>query len=307
MYIETARSGQNDWWRYLASLLIIGGAYLFGQLPLTIVILSKTGFDEHTVEFLKTLDFETIGIHPLLGFSLLILMFIFVFFAIILAVTQIHKRPLRTLLTAYSKFDWNKVLFAAGVMFLLLVINEGIFYFIDPSNYEVNATLTMALPLALVALFLLPFQISAEEFLLRGYLLQGFGLLFRYGWIAVLLTSVIFGSLHYQNPEVREFGLIQSMTYYIGFGVFMGILVLMSNGLELALGIHFIVNFYSIVLVTYPSSAMKTPALFRIVEYRSSDLLVSFFVTAIVFLIIAAIRYKWYDWGKIFERVKIEQ
>lgn len=304
MYIEEALKGKNEFWRYLVSIGVFIVAYIVGQIPLTIVILNKAGFGEATAEFTKTLDFESIGINPLLGFSLIILTFVFLFFAIIIAVTSIHNRPLKTLLTSHNKFDWKKVFFAAGIMFLLLSINEFIYYSINPDNYVINAKVNEVLPLALVALILLPFQISSEEFLLRGYLTQGLGLFFRYGWMAVVTASVIFGLLHYQNPEVKEYGVVLSMSYYIGFGLFMGVIVLMSEGLELSLGVHFIINFYSIVLVTYPSSAIKTPALFSLVNYRPADLILGFIFTALAFLIIVSVKYKWYDWGKLIQRVR---
>lgn len=307
MYVEAALKGKNDFWRYFVSVVLFIIAYFLGQIPLSLVVLFKLGYGTETIEFLKTLDFESIGMDPLVGFALLICMFVFLFFSIIFSVTVIHIRRLKTLLTGYDKFNWNKVFFAVVVMFGLLVLNEIIFYFINPSNYTLNATFAQVLPLAIVALVLLPFQISAEEFLLRGYLVQGLGLIFRYGWIAVLITSVAFGLMHIQNPEVDEYGMLIAMSYYIGFGLFMGILVLLSGGLELSLGIHFIVNFYSIVFVTYPSSAIKTPALFMMEEYKPAALIIGFFLTAVIFLVIASVRYKWYSPKKIFEKVRIDE
>ena len=195
--------------------------------------------------------------------------------------------------------------FSAGTMLLLLLANELVFYYLQPDNYSVNASWQEVLPLAALALIILPFQTSAEEFLLRGYLVQGLGLFFKFGFIAVALTSAIFGLLHFQNPEVDELGLGLAMVYYMGFGLFMGILVLMSDGLELSLGVHFIINFYSIVFLTYPGSAVKTPALFRIKELDPEMMILSFLATAILFLIIVSIKYKWKNWGKLFSKVEL--
>ncbi len=301
MYISLALRGKNQIWRYIVSLVLFAAAALvIGPIPFSLAVVSRTS-QENINEFVHNLDFELIGMNPLTGLILVVLPFMLLFFTIILSVVTVHERPFLTLLTARKKFDWSKTFFAIGVMFLLLVVTEIVFYLLHPENYEYNAGIHKVIPLAIVALFFLPFQTSAEEMLMRGYLMQGTGLLFRYRWLALITTSAIFGLLHFKNPEVGEFGFTLSMVYYIGFGLFMGILVLMDEGLELVLGVHFVVNFYSVVFMTYPDSALVTPALFRMNRLDPVEMIVSFTVTSLLFLVIIAYRYKWTNWKKLLK------
>ena len=80
---------------------------------------------------------------------------------------------------------------------------------------------------------MIPIQTSLEEYIFRGYLMQGFAGMFKNRWAPLLMTSLIFGSLHMFNPEVEKLG-YGIMVYYIGTGLFLGILSLMDEGIELS-------------------------------------------------------------------------
>ena len=131
--------------------------------------------------------------------------------------------------------------------------------------------------------------------------MQGIGLISRYKWIPLVITSVLFGLLHIMNPEIKEFGLLATLPYYIGFGFFMGIIVIMDDGLEIPLGIHAAVNIYGTAFVTFSGSTMQTPALFRMKEYDPAIMNILSVVIAVVFLAIAAKKYKWASWKKILK------
>jgi membrane protease YdiL (CAAX protease family) len=57
--------------------------------------------------------------------------------------------------------------------------------------------------------------------------MQGFGNLVKHKWFP-LMTSIIFGSVHFGNPEVSKLGIL-CFVYYIGTGLFLGILTLMDE------------------------------------------------------------------------------
>jgi hypothetical protein len=91
------------------------------------------------------------------------------------------------------------------------------------------------------------------------------------------------------------------MTYYIGVGLFLGIITLLDNSLELALGIHAATNIYGALFVTFKGSALQTPALFRISEMNVSLMLLLFFIMAALFMLIAGRKYKWNNMGEILK------
>src|SRR5690606_14213070 len=117
------------------------------------------------------------------------------------------------------------------------IILTTIDYYTNPQDYVWQFEAVPFLIMAAIAILLVPLQTAFEEYMFRGYLMQGIGILVKNRWIPLLLTSVIFGALHYANPEVDKIGSVL-MYYYIGTGLFLGIITLMDEGLELALGFH---------------------------------------------------------------------
>lgn len=110
--------------------------------------------------------------------------------------------------------------------------------------------------MCIVILIFIPFQVAFEEFIFRGYLMQGSILLFKYRWVALLLTGFAFGLLHGSNPEVDRFGFWVAMPQYILMGLLLGLVAIWDDGLELALGLHLANNVISSLVVTHDASAL---------------------------------------------------
>ena len=68
--------------------------------------------------------------------------------------------------------------------------------------------------------------------------------------------------MHILNPEVTKMGYI-IMVYYIGTGLFLGIITLMDDGMELALGFHAANNLIGALLVTSDWSVFQTHSIFK--------------------------------------------
>ena len=116
-------------------------------------------------------------------------------------------------------------------------------------------------------------------------------------WIPLLLTSAIFGLMHMMNEEVSAFGVAPTMTYYIGTGLFLGIITLMDDSLELALGIHAATNIYSSVFVTFEASSLKTAALFEMKSVNMTEMLIALAIMATIFILVVARKYGWRNWA----------
>ena len=123
--------------------------------------------------------------------------------------------------------------------------------------------------------------------------MQGIGLLSHKKWIPLIITSFLFGSLHYFNPEIDKFGAELMMTYYIGVGLFLGFITLMDDSLELALGIHAATNIFSATIVTFDGSALKTNAIFITEVVNIELMLILFIVSAVLFTVICYKKYNW--------------
>ncbi len=307
MFFAIAKTGRNEFWRYVISIILIITVSFIGQIPLALFLVFRmTGYTD-LQRFQEELDFSVIGIDPNIGLLFMLIPFILCFLCMIYIVKVIHIRPFLSVFTGHSRFNWPKLFFSLAVMFLLLLITELALYIVNPGNYELNFNPGLFIPLVIISLSVLPLQTSFEEIFMRGYLMQGIGLIAKYKWIPLVVTSVLFGLMHMMNPEIKEFGIWLTIPYYIGFGLLMGIITIMDDGIEIPLGIHAIVNIYGSVLVTFPGSTMQTPALFMMKEYDPVLMSVLFVIISVAFLVIAAKKYNWTRWGKIFERIIFEK
>ena len=182
--------------------------------------------------------------------------------AVYLVVRFLHKQPFVELTTSRKKTDWGRVLFGFGLITVTTLVVTILDYYSNPDDYVLQFDLVPFLILAVIAIIMIPLQTSFEEYLFRGYLMQGIGVLAKNRWLPLVLTSVIFGGLHLANPEVDKLGNI-IMIYYIGTGFFLGIMTLMDEGMELALGFHAGNNLITALLVTADWTVFKTNSIFK--------------------------------------------
>ncbi len=219
----------------------------------------------------------------------------------------IHGQSIRSLTTSRTKIDWKRVFFSFAVWGIFTVVTTLIVYFLSPESFVVNFDPVKFLPFLVLAILLIPLQTSFEEYFFRGYLMQGIGVLTKSRLIPLLFTSVSFGLMHIANPEVGKLGMI-IMVYYIGTGFFLGIITLMDEGLELALGFHAANNLVGALLVTADWTAFQTHSILKDVSEPSAGFDVLFPVLVIfpILLFIFGRKYKWTNWkekltGKVYE------
>ena len=116
----------------------------------------------------------------------------------------------------------------------------------------------------------------------RGYLIQMLGRILKSPVAAAVGAAVLFAVPHFFNPEM-ESGAIAMALNYVVMGLFMGLLVLRDNRIELAVGVHAGSNFFLAVFMTYPDAALTTPALFTTTRFDPVASLIAFCIMAIVF------------------------
>ena len=118
------------------------------------------------------------------------------------------------------------------------------------------------IPMKASKILMIPLQTTAEELLMRGYLFQGLGVALKNRLAPLLITSISFGLLHSLNPEVAKLG-YGLISVYIITGLFLGIITLMDEGLELSIGFHAANNLVIALLVTSDWTAFQTNSLYK--------------------------------------------
>ena len=294
MYIENVLKVKNDWWRYIIGCVVIFIATQIGSIPFIIAIFSKVG-----VEGASQIDQSTmmtvLGDSNLTFFYLLI-PFLFGFLGLFLIIKFLHNQSFLSLTTSRKKIDFTKIgisfLLACSIVLLFTIID----YLISPEDYLFNFKLKPFLVLASISILLIPVQTSMEEYLFRGYLIQGIAAITRNKFIPLFLTSILFGLLHYWNPEVMKLGNL-SLIYYILTGFFLGVITLMDKGMELAIGFHAGNNLLISLLVTSDWTVFQTNSVLKNVgEPDLTTMMVPFFIIYPIIILYFSKKYNWTDW-----------
>jgi membrane protease YdiL (CAAX protease family) len=268
-YLDAVRQGNNAGWRYLLSLLLIIFFWLIlGSIPLFVWLAGN--FQGEPV--------ITIGGNSrLLKYILFSLSFCFFLLGQYLAVTLIHQRPFRSLIQPQGRVNYTRILQGAIVWLLLISFTYGVEALLHPSHFKLTfnpVEWSLFLPLVLL---LTPIQTTAEELFFRGYLLQGLGLLSRNRWFLIGVTSLIFGSLHFSNPEMGAASNTPWLSMlYVAFGAFLAVITLKDKGLELAIGCHAINNLFLVTVVRDQVAVLNTPAMFT--RIATPDARTEFFI-----------------------------
>jgi len=223
-------------------------------------------------------------------------------------VKLVHRQSITSLTTSRKKVDRRRILFAFVVWALITIGVTGVDILISPEDYVFNFQPLAFLNLVIIGLLLIPFQTSFEEYLFRGHMMQGVGLMAGNRWMPLLLTSLLFGLMHLGNPEVEKLG-SGILIFYIGTGLFLGIITLMDEGLELALGFHAANNLITALLVTADWTAFQTNSLYKDISAPELgwDVLIPVFVIYPALLYFFGKKYGWTNWkerlsGKVLPR-----
>lgn len=300
MYIAKAYKGLHEGWKYAIGFVVIFfiAAQLIGAIPLMGAIAYKM---METGEMINMSDMSAIYtlFDPNTTLFLMLIPFVVGLITLFLWAKYLHKLDFTSLTTSRKKIDWKRVSFAFSLWAMVTIVLTLVDYQLSPENYEWNFDLNKFAILVVIGIVLIPIQTSFEEYLFRGYLMQGLGVVTKNRWFPLVVTSVIFGLMHIANPEVEKIGYI-IMVYYIGTGFFLGIITLMDEGMELALGFHAANNLVTALLVTANWTAFQTNSILKDMSEPEAglDILVPVLVIFPILLFIFSKKYNWNNWAE---------
>ncbi|MHA3914428.1 CPBP family glutamic-type intramembrane protease [Halovulum sp. GXIMD14793] len=264
MFLMQSSPGKNQWWRYALTLLITILAFVAGHIPLIALVTvyaRKGGFSEAELDqLLAAGGLGQIGVGSNMALVVMLVPFAVALIALVTCLRVIHARGLLSVLTSRHCFDFRRVATAglawfviAGGLVLLAVPSELLSY-----QYKTSAFL----PLLAITVLLLPLQVAAEEVLFRGYLLQAFARMFATPIWPLLMTTGLFAIVHLSNPEFRN-GFASVVPVYLLLSLFFGLLTVLDDGLELAIGAHLANNLFTALVLSTSDGAMNTASIFQ--------------------------------------------
>lgn len=227
-----------EFWRTLLGLIGIGLLYLaavYGLMGLLSDWLAP-------LTFARVINAMAQGSSPL-GLVMLLASFAPLGIAVIFVARSLHARSAGSLFGEGAGWDFLRVVMPLLGLVLLLTPLQ----LMDPDVGRATplGRVLLWLPLALPLLLV---QITAEELIFRGYLLQQIAARTSnpIGWM--LLPSALFGALHF-SPADFGANAIWPVLWAFVFGCLAADLTARSGNLGAALAMHFTTNLSSMLLV----------------------------------------------------------
>lgn len=291
-YFELAKIGDNSLMKYIGTILLLASTLIgFGQLPLMIALFSKGV----TVEDMEKMAGNDIRL--LLGNNMFIMVqlipFIILLLFLLFAVRKLHNRPILSLFTSRPEIDIKRIVFAFVTWSIFLFIS--LFLAMQSgADLKWNFNPNTFIMLVGISFFIIPLQTTFEELFFRGYLIQSFGRRFQAPLFPMLMSGVIFGLMHYSNPEVEVLG-TPILGYYILTGIFTSLMAIMDEGVELGIGFHAANNIFGCLIVTNHWQVFQTDALWMDMSEPKIglDLIITLLVFFPLMLFIFSKKYKW--------------
>jgi uncharacterized protein len=246
-FLAAVYQGKNFWWMYLSIILALAIYWIFlGRL---------------TVDFYLFL-FDSLGGDPAINsFVADHLPFAGELFLLVLAVTKIHRRRFLSLVNPEASIQVKRLCLGLTVWGLQNLIFSGLDLLTHPKDYQLTFNPHHWFLFLLFGILLIPIQTSAEEFIYRGYLMQGLSLINRHPFVLIAISSVAFTIPHLGNPEMAR-GFEWGVLTYFAWGVFFSLITLKDQGLELSLGVHAANNLFLSLVVNTPDSVVPTQAIY---------------------------------------------
>lgn len=304
-HLECVTAQKSQWYWYLLVIFICFMATnTVGAIPLFIILITQWIQNPKPLTDINSFSQESMmsGIDSNLYLASMAFSFVVFLAVAIWIIKMFHGRSWTEVINGTKRVRWSRFFVGLAVWGVLQVGSFAINYMTDPNNFEFRFEPVRFIFLTIITLTMIPIQSSCEEFVFRGYLAQGVASWTGSRLWALLIPSVLFALLHSANPEVTKYGFGVMMANYFLIGLTFGLISLLDDGIELAMGAHSINNILGSMLMTYEGSALRTDALFKAKIINPGEDLLIAVISSIVFIGILAFIYKW-KFGILTRRV----
>jgi membrane protease YdiL (CAAX protease family) len=246
-YHELHRVGRPGWWRSLVGAVVLL-LLVFVLVPAVVGLIAMTvliGAGRSAEEAAAVLD-VTAKVTPA-GLAILNIILAMAIPSSWLVLWLLHRLRPGWLSSVAPRLRWRFLLaclplavvaLVASLLVSMLVPTSGA----TPESASLNDFTRTTRDFLLVIALLTPLQAAAEEYAFRGYLTQAFGSLSANRRLSLVLAvlgpALLFASAHGA----------QSVPVFLdrfAFGVVAGILVIRTGGLEAAIAMHVLNNFFA--------------------------------------------------------------
>jgi uncharacterized protein len=301
-HLESSFTGKNAFWRYFIMLLaVLAASNTIGSIPLFISIAKNP--EAAAALTANPNDLSILGLDPNIYLLEMLFPFLVGLAFFVMLIRPLNSKTLTQVINGTPGFRWNRFLISALAWTVISAIYLLASIKFDPSNYILNNKSSTLISIIVISVLLIPFQAAWEEIIFRGYLMQGFAVIFRKRWIPVIITSILFALMHIVNPEIKEFGLWEMMPQYLLFGLIFGIITILDDGIEAAMGAHAANNVFLAIMLTNKGSALQTPAVYLQQNVYPWTDLITMLAMGILFILMMKKILRWGSFSVLFESV----
>lgn len=229
-YITFPRTFENYRW-YKPILVFIIGAIVYVILQVAIFAIFGMAYGWNTIFQLMTQGYEALNSEA--GSYIGYLSVAIFLPSLYIATKIVRDRPFSSYSSSRGGWDWKLFFKSLTIPLAVYLIYEIITSIIHGPVGPNTLTVTFFV----ICLIIIPLQCIAEEYFLRGLVMQTFGSWFKIPIVAIILQSVIFASMHPYSILGVVGVLIQ--------GIILGLLAWRSNGLEASSALHCVNNLTS--------------------------------------------------------------
>jgi len=248
-FADIGRAGRTHWRHYLAGAVVVVAFWLvLSSIAAAIAI--KAG---DTLAFRPIISgkYDLTGLYGYLSVGPILFVSTAANVAVILgifaAVTWVHRRSWRSVLTARDRFSWRIFLHSLLVATLIIAAYSTVYAIAEDRLDEYGARLRVWVPGTLVFAAATCLAVLTAEIAFRGYLLQAVGRFSSSLHVRVLLAAAVAFAFFFHKEGMYIFNLsLESLKPaliwpFLGpalIALYLTWLAIRGNGLESCLGLH---------------------------------------------------------------------
>jgi membrane protease YdiL (CAAX protease family) len=274
-FLSLARRGKTAWWRYLvtpiAAIALWLAACVVVLLPLMLTHSLPAQFGR----------WMTDPSHPAYFYGATGVTFGALLASFILVIFLAHRK---TFSDIAGRWRWRQTAIGGGVWLAVCVVGAVVDFAVHPAGFRLTAG-PQTLVLALWAVPSLAVQTFTEEFIFRGYVTQGWLLVFKRPVVASAVSAVMFAVLHIPNgtPEALN---------ALAFGFFTSLIAIRTGSLAFTAGLHFVNNLFGAVVVVSASDVLHgSPGFFT--QATPSLLWFDVAISCVAFAAVCWVAFRW--------------
>jgi uncharacterized protein len=253
-YIDNARRGPMALWRVFIGALLVAAIWLAWTLAAFLTGAALSGqlaivAGAREADRWSTVD-RLLNTPP--GMAMVFCSFAGIWAGVWLALRLLHGRPLSSILGADRRISWGNLLRGFITAFAIAALSEAAFYIVDPTIVRSRIGIGEWLSWLPLLASLLLVQTSAEELAFRGYLTQSLAALFRTPLIWAGLPTVFFALLHWDGAASPAMN-AAALASIAAFAIAATILLHRTGDLGAAIGVHWGMNLFAILIVSRTS------------------------------------------------------